>query len=186
MMTTTSEIDSIKKYKTNELIDLLRKEDLELYTEDLEIIRKQKINGRDFLNKNKEEFRNIGFKLGPALRLKEFAEECKKRKKRFSSYKTKKEVVLTKFGIDNSIKNIPKFVPQTINISDDDDEFQYCIREIKRKMEIIGPARSSNEAVRCLYIETILVSAILIVKRIVREKIFLEPQREIVDEEATG
>ena len=53
-------------------------------------------------------------------------------------------------------------------------------------MGIIGPAKSSNEAVRCSYIEAILLSAICIVKRIVIKKITLEPQFEVVGEEATG
>ncbi|CAG8586122.1 1282_t:CDS:2 [Ambispora gerdemannii] len=46
----------VKKFKTNELIDFLRKEDLELDEGDLEIIRKQKITGRAFLNMTKKEF----------------------------------------------------------------------------------------------------------------------------------
>ena len=53
-------------------------------------------------------------------------------------------------------------------------------------MEVIGPAKSSNEAVRCSYIEAVLLSAIFIVKRIVRKRISLEPQFEVVGDEATG
>ncbi len=59
---------------------------------------------------------------------------------------------------------------ETEKISDDDKDFQYCITEIKRKMEIIGPAKSSNEAVRCSYFEAVLLSAIFIVKRIVKRE----------------
>ena len=47
---TVSLADEIKKYKTKELIDFLcKEEDLGLDDDDLEIIRKQKIMGRDFL-----------------------------------------------------------------------------------------------------------------------------------------
>ena len=45
---TVSLADEIKKYKTKELIDFLcKEEDLELEEEDLEIIRKQKVNGQE-------------------------------------------------------------------------------------------------------------------------------------------
>src|SRR3954447_17405833 len=71
-------------------------------------------------------------------------------------------------------------------IGDDDKDLQYCLAEIKRKMEIIGPAKSSNEAVRCSYIKAVLLSAIFIVKRIVRKRMSLEPQFEVVGDEATG
>src|SRR6266542_2016387 len=52
-------------------------------------------------------------------------------------------------------------------------------------MGIIGSAKSSNEAVRCSYIEAILLSAMYIVKDITRKRISLEPQFEVVGEEAT-
>ena len=38
---------------------------------------------------------------------------------------------------------------ETEKIGDDDKDFQYCIAEIKRRMEVIGPAKLSNEAMRC-------------------------------------
>ena len=131
-----------------------------------------------------------GMKGGPATRLVKFAKECKEKKLRsFSSYKTKKELgeVLRKYGIDsNDIKKIPPFVPEPVKIDEADKHFQYCITDIKRKMGIIGSAKSSNEAVRCSYIEAILLSAMYIVKDITRKRISLEPQFEVVGEEATG
>ena len=52
---TVSLADEIKKYKTKELIDFLRKEeDLELDDDDLKIIEKEKITGRAFLKVTKE------------------------------------------------------------------------------------------------------------------------------------
>ena len=53
-------------------------------------------------------------------------------------------------------------------------------------MGIIGSAKSSNEAVRCSYIEAILLSARYIVKDITRKRISLELQFEVIGEEATG
>ena len=53
-------------------------------------------------------------------------------------------------------------------------------------MVSIGPAKLSNEAVRCIYIETILLGAMIIVMKNVKKKITLEPQFEIVGDEATG
>jgi hypothetical protein len=188
---TVSLVDEIKKYKTEALIEYLRKEeDLSLDDDDLEIFRKQKITGRAFLKTSKEEFERYGMLGGPATVLADFAKECKEKKLRsFSSYKTKKELgeVLRKYGIDsNDIKKIPPFVPEPVKIDEADKHFQYCITDIKRKMGIIGSAKSSNEAVRCSYIETILLSAMYIVKDITRKRISLESQFEVVGEEATG
>jgi hypothetical protein len=108
--------DEIKKYKTHVLIEFLQKEeDLELDDDDLEIIRKEKVNGRDFLKLTEEKLERHGMKMGPASRLADFAKECKERKKRsFSSYKTLKDLkeVLAKYGIDgNGIGAIRQFPP---------------------------------------------------------------------------
>jgi hypothetical protein len=110
---TVSLADEIKKYKTKELIDFLSKEEeLELEEEDLEIIRKQRVNGRDFLKVTEEKLRSYGMAGGPATRLADFAKECKEKKKRaFSSYRSLEEV-LEKYGIkSSSITSIPQFTP---------------------------------------------------------------------------
>jgi hypothetical protein len=63
--------DEIKKYKTEALIEFLRKEEdlLGLDSDDLEIIRKRKIDGRTFLKMDKQDFRDSGFEIGPAVRV---------------------------------------------------------------------------------------------------------------------
>ncbi|CAB4423855.1 unnamed protein product [Rhizophagus irregularis] len=49
--------EEIKKYKTESLIEYLRKEeDLDLDDDNLKIFRKQKIMGRNFLKMSKKEF----------------------------------------------------------------------------------------------------------------------------------
>ena len=106
----------VRKYNKDELIEFLRKEkDLELDEDDLEIIKDQKIAGRDFLRKTEEKLMKDGLKSGPASRLADFAKELGKRKLRsYSSYKTLKDLsdVLRKYGIDsNDIKKIPPFEP---------------------------------------------------------------------------
>src|ERR1043165_3359196 len=100
---TVSLADEIKKYKTEALIEYLRKEeDLGLDDDDLEIIRKQKITGRAFLKLTEEKLMQDGMKRGPATVLADFAKDCKDKKKRaFSSYRSLKEV-LTKYGIDGN------------------------------------------------------------------------------------
>jgi hypothetical protein len=188
---TVSLADEIKKYKTKELIDFLcKEEDLGLDDDDLEIIRKQKIMGRDFLKTSKEEFERYGMLGGPAKRLAEFAKECKEKKLRsFSSYKTKKELseVLRKYGIDsNEITKIPPFEPEPVDIDDEDEELEQCITEIKRRMGIIGSATGRSEAVRCEYISPILYASIYIAKRITKKGITMDPQFEVVGEEASG
>ncbi|RIA95206.1 hypothetical protein C1645_817052 [Glomus cerebriforme] len=163
---TVSLADEIKKYDTAKLIEYLHGEkDLGLDDDDLEIIRKEKVNGRDFLKLTEEKLRSYGMAGGPATRLADFAKEFKDKKlKAFSSYKTKKELseVLRKYGIDtNDIRKIPPFVPEPMKIDDKDKELKQCITEIKRRMHLIGSTTSSNEAVRY-------------------------PQLEVVGEEATG
>ncbi|PKC63927.1 hypothetical protein RhiirA1_537427 [Rhizophagus irregularis] len=182
--------DEVKKYDTEGLISFFRSRDLGLSENAIKILEKEEIDGQAFLKLGKEEFRSIGLGLGPAVKLADFAKECKDKKLRsFSLYKTKKELgeVLRKYGIDsNDIKKIPPFVPEPVKIDEAGKHFQYCITDIKRKMGIIGSAKSSNEAVRCSYIEAILLSAMYIVKDITRKRISLEPQFEVVGEEATG
>jgi hypothetical protein len=117
---TVSLANEIKKYKTKELIEFLRKEEnLELEEEDLEIIRKQRVNGRDFFKITEEKLEKWGMSGGPATRLADFARECKekrveKRLRAFSSYKTKKDLnqVLYKYGVeDGRITDIRQFSP---------------------------------------------------------------------------
>ncbi|RIA90322.1 hypothetical protein C1645_737963 [Glomus cerebriforme] len=76
----SNEETRLKKYNTNELIKYLRKKDLKLDDDDFTIIRKEKIAGLDFLELTKEEFRSIGFALGPATRLVKFITELKEAK----------------------------------------------------------------------------------------------------------
>ena len=78
---TVSLADEIKKYDTAKLIDFLYGEkDLGLDDDDLEIIRKEKVNGRAFINITKEELRDYGMKGGPAKNLADFAKDCKDKK----------------------------------------------------------------------------------------------------------
>ncbi|GBB98771.1 hypothetical protein RclHR1_33160001 [Rhizophagus clarus] len=126
--------DEIKKYKSAELIEFLRKEeDLGLDDDDLEIIRNENVTGRAFLDMTEQKFRDCGLKIGPAVTLAKFAKECKEKKLRaFSSYRSLEEV-LEKYGIrSNSITSIPQFEPVVDN----------------------------NEAMRCEYISTILHTAV--------------------------
>ncbi|RHZ59666.1 hypothetical protein Glove_362g73 [Diversispora epigaea] len=192
--TTTEEkpaptLAEVRKYKTNELTDFLRKEgDLELEEDDLEILRKQRISGHDFFKLTKKEYIQCGMKIGPATRLVDFAKEVKK-SRAYSLYKNSKDLerVLKKFGIDGKeIGDIPPFKPETVKIEDDDEKFQYCINYIKFEMINIGSETGSNEALRCEYISTILHASLHIARRFTEKKIVLKPQLEIVGDEATG
>jgi len=73
-----------------------------------------------------------------------------------------------------------------VKIDDEDEELKQCITEIKRRMGIIGSATGSNEAVRCEYISPILYASIYIAKRITKKGITMDPQFEVVGEEASG
>src|SRR5688572_27475845 len=95
---TVSLADEIKKYDTAKLIEYLQGQDLGLDEDDEKIIHKEKIDGRAFLKLSKEEFRSIGLGLGPAVKLADFAKDCKEKKLRsFSSYLSLSEV-LAEYG----------------------------------------------------------------------------------------
>ncbi|RGB33831.1 hypothetical protein C1646_761321 [Rhizophagus diaphanus] len=113
--------DEIKKYKTNAFIEFLKKEEnLKLDDDDLKVIRKEKVNGRDFLKLTEEKLERHGMKLGPALRLADFIKEYA----------------------------IRQFPPKTYTLKDDDEELEQYIREIKRRLGNMGTILAdSNEAI---------------------------------------
>jgi hypothetical protein len=192
MSTSTAEHDSylVENWDTETLIDFLKEQNLKLDDDDLGILRNEKITGLSFLDMTEEKLRSYGFKGGPATLLAKEAKTLKEKPKRpFSNYKTLKDLskVLHKYGIDsNDIKKIPPFEPEPVKIDDEDEELKQCITEIKRRMGIIGSATGSNEAVRCEYISPILYASIYIAKRITKKGISLDPQFEVVGEEASG
>src|ERR1700722_14569714 len=72
--------DEVKNYDTTGLISFLQGQDLGLDEEDLEIIRKEKVNGRAFLKITEEKLHSYGMPGGPASNLADFAKECKEKK----------------------------------------------------------------------------------------------------------
>ncbi|GBC08372.1 hypothetical protein RclHR1_08070006 [Rhizophagus clarus] len=112
---TVSLADEIKKYDTAKLIEYLQERGLGLDLDDENIIRKEKINGQDFLDLIEEKLEKWGMAGGPTMRLVKFVKECKeKKKKAFSTYRSLKEV-LTKYGIDgNGIGTIRQFPPASL------------------------------------------------------------------------
>ena len=109
--------DEIKKYDTGALISFLQERNLGLDLDDENIIRKEKIDGCAFLKLTKDEFHSAGLGLGPAIKLADFAKECKDKKLRaFSTYRSLKEV-LKKYGIDgNDIGTIRQFPPVSLSL----------------------------------------------------------------------
>ena len=116
MSTPTAEHDSysVENWDTETLIDFLKEQNLKLDDDDLGILRKKKITGQDFLDMTKEDFKECGLEMGPAMRLAKEAKTLKEKPKRaFSSYKSLSEV-LAKYGIDsNGTDTIPLFSLQT-------------------------------------------------------------------------
>ncbi|RHZ77399.1 hypothetical protein Glove_180g51 [Diversispora epigaea] len=183
----------VQKLKSKELITFLQKEDhsyLDLSEKAIGILRSEEINGRDFLKITEEKLRSYGMPGGPATRLADFAKGLNKQKlKSFSSCKSLGEVkeVFNKFGYDEAdINSILPFKPEISEIDSNDERFKHCIAEIKTKIEIYSPAKGSNEAARCHFISTILDLAILITRRITKQKIRPRCQFEIIGSERTG
>ncbi|PKB96917.1 hypothetical protein RhiirA5_434032 [Rhizophagus irregularis] len=119
--------DEVKKYDTAGLISFLQGQGLGLSEKVYKILENEEVIGRDFLKMTKQRLRDYGMKGGPALRLADFAKECKEKKLHsFSSYKTKKDLseVLRKYSIDsNDIKKIPPFIPELVEIDGADKYF---------------------------------------------------------------
>jgi len=92
---TVSLADEIKKYDMAKLIEYLQgQEDLGLSEMAIKILEEEEIDGRAFLKMTEQRFRDYGMKGGPAVKLVEFAKECKDKKLRaFSSYRSLKVMV---------------------------------------------------------------------------------------------
>ena len=154
--------------------------------DDEKIIRKEKINGRDFLNMTKQDFRGYGMKGGPATRLADFAKECKEKKlKAFSSYRSLKEV-LKKYGIDsNGTDTIPLFSLQTHKIQDSNKHFEHCVENILFRMKHYGSlVVDSLESMRNEYVSTILHTALHIAGDVTNKEFTMRPEYKIIGEES--
>ncbi|CAG8588445.1 13334_t:CDS:2 [Ambispora gerdemannii] len=109
----------VRKLDTEKLIEFLRgEEDLQLNDAHFEILRKREIAGRDFLKMDKQDFRDCGLEVGPAIRLVDFAKEVKEKKLRaFSTYRTLKDFkeVLANYKLGDSILNEGVDIPTLSN-----------------------------------------------------------------------
>ncbi|RGB40686.1 hypothetical protein C1646_753026 [Rhizophagus diaphanus] len=122
---TVSLADDVKKYDTAKLIEFLREQDLDLDEDDEIIIRNEKIAGRDFLKMTKQDFKDINMKAEPALRLVDFAKDCKDKKlKAFLSYRS----------LNKSPLNI-RFTESALE-EGSEEEKELC-KNVKQVMEVI-------------------------------------------------
>ncbi|CAG8671629.1 11299_t:CDS:2, partial [Paraglomus occultum] len=130
--------DVIKNYKTEELIDYLRRQDLDLKESHFKIFRQEEISGRAFLNTTKEEFRSYGLKGGTVTVLVDFIEEITNQKLRsYSSYKTLDDLkeMLRKNKVNGEdITNIKQFTPVFEEIDDNNKAFNHCMDDIILKL----------------------------------------------------
>ncbi|RIA79056.1 hypothetical protein C1645_132228 [Glomus cerebriforme] len=185
---TVSLADEIKKYDTAKLIDFLQERDLGLSETAIKILEKEEIDGRAFLKLTKDEFRSVGLGLGPAVKLADFAKECKDKKLRaFSTYRSLKEV-LKKYGIDsNGTETIPLFSLQTHEIQDSNKHFKHCIENILFRMKHYGSlVVDSLESMRNEYVSTILHTSLHIAGDVTRKEFSMRPEFEIIGEESSG
>ncbi|CAG8572120.1 8527_t:CDS:2 [Ambispora leptoticha] len=168
----------VRKLNTEKLIEFLRgEEDLQLNDAHFEILRKEEISGRNFLKLSKQDFRDCGFKVGPATTLADFAKEVKEKKLRaYSSFRTQADVkeVLEKYKLGDSISSIPQFQPTIHKLEDTNEALMHCIKELRLKLKNLGGlAPDSNEAVRCEFISPILHASVSLL-----EGLILAPQFE--------
>ena len=179
--------DMIKKYGTEDLIEYLMKKELPFDDEDFEIFRREKITGFDFLETTKQDFRNYGFKGGPATRLVKFIAELKETKLRaFSSYVNLKEV-LERYNLNSEgIGSIPLFQLPTSKIKKD-EHFDHCIAEILVRLRSYGTLQADSlEAMRNEYVVAILHTALHIVMDKTKKELTMRPQYEVDGEESRG
>src|SRR5436190_2212525 len=76
--------DNIKKYDTAKLISFLQEQDLRLSETTTKILEKEEIDGYAFLILSKQDFQDYGMPGGPAVKLADFAKECKDKKLRLT------------------------------------------------------------------------------------------------------
>ena len=103
--------DVVKDFNTEELIEYLGRKDLKLKESHFKIL---EIAGSDFLKLTKEDFRDIGFALGPATVLVEFIEGLSQKLRNYSSLKTLddlKEMLRRNKVNGEDITNIKQFTP---------------------------------------------------------------------------
>ena len=113
-ISTRTTSDVIKDFDTEGLIEYLGRKDLKLDEDDIKILRKEKIAGSDFLKLTKEDFRSIGFALGPTTRLTEFIESLGQKLRNYSSLKTLDDLkeMLRKNKVNGEdITSIKQFTP---------------------------------------------------------------------------
>src|SRR5438270_9929472 len=136
----------------------------------------------------KQDFRDINMKGGPAVKLVEFAKECKEKKlKAFSSYLSLSEV-LAEYGLDSDgIDSIPLFNPQTHEIQENNKIFKRCMEEILGRLRSYGTLQpDSLEAMRNEYVVALLHASIHIVMYVTNKELNTRPQYGIVGEESRG
>ncbi|CAG8669945.1 5175_t:CDS:2, partial [Paraglomus brasilianum] len=181
--------DVVRKFKTEELIDYLQRQDLNLDKEDLAVFRKRKIDGFAFLEMTKSDFRECGFEIGPAIKLAKFIEDLGQKLRSYSSYKTLDDLkeMLRKNKVNGEdITNINQFTPVFEEIDDNDKAFNHCMDNIILKLSNVETMTDANEATRCEFISAILHASIDIAKRVTTQDIFIVLQKDISGEESTG
>lgn len=158
--------------------------------EDAILIKKNRINGLSLLNLKENNLKDAGFAIGLSTsifaeiqrmkRLRKALRKKQKQKNTFSSYR-KLEDVLNKYGITISdISSLPAFNIGRMELVDE-NIFESCIEEIKRRLRCMGTAHTSNEAARREYISAILFTAANYFKNI-----SISPEFEIEGNEITG
>ncbi|CAI2185681.1 9287_t:CDS:2 [Funneliformis geosporum] len=77
-------VEGIKKKDTEKLIEFLQKQNLFLKEKHFEILRKREIVGCDFVKMNKQDFKECGLELGPAMRLADLANKLNDQSENFT------------------------------------------------------------------------------------------------------
>ncbi|GBB94487.1 hypothetical protein RclHR1_23640003 [Rhizophagus clarus] len=86
-------------------------------------------------------------------------------------------------GIENNdVRPTLIFIPELLNIDDKDEELENCIKELKRRMSILGSVTGSNEALHHEYASLILYSAIYIARKLTKKEITVDPQFKVLGE----
>ncbi|CAB4382528.1 unnamed protein product [Rhizophagus irregularis] len=179
--------DVVKDFNTEELIDYLGRKNLKLDKDDIKILRKEKIAGSDFLKLTKEDFRSIGFTLGPTTRLTEFIESLSQKLRNYSSLKTLddlKEMLHRNKVNGEDITSIKQFTPVFEEINNDDKALNHCMEDIILKLSNVETMTDANEATRCEFISSILHASIAIAKKLTSQDIFIVLQKDISGEDA--
>ncbi|KAF0416193.1 hypothetical protein F8M41_007502 [Gigaspora margarita] len=135
---------------------------------------KQDISGPKLLKLTEEKLEDFGIPYGSAMRIADFTQKFDRKLRVFSDFTTKddKKFGLNKYGVDE-IYDLPPFKLEMVKIEDNNINFQWCLDDIKTRIDNMGPLIAHKEVVHSRYVDLILQESLQIAKQLTKKPIRL-------------